>query len=127
MTLPVLVVPFLYMSHDVVSPGHRQAFTELMKYGGLSSVPLGLAVLASFWKADKPRGEGWYLRSILLSSIALFALGGVIGFMISGMDIVIPAHYHGSTVAVTIAFMGLCYYLLPRLGFGEIPRRLAFW
>jgi hypothetical protein len=23
--------------------------------------------------------------------------------------------------------MGLCYYLLPRLGFGDIPPRLAFW
>ena len=23
--------------------------------------------------------------------------------------------------------MGLCYFLLPRLGFGEIPPRLAFW
>jgi heme/copper-type cytochrome/quinol oxidase subunit 1 len=23
--------------------------------------------------------------------------------------------------------MGLCYYLLPRLGFGELPPRLTFW
>ena len=37
--------------------------------------------------------------------------------MIAGLDIVIPAHYHGATVGVTIAFMGLIYYLLPRLGF----------
>jgi heme/copper-type cytochrome/quinol oxidase subunit 1 len=43
------------------------------------------------------------------------------------LDIVIPAHYHGSTVGVTIAFMGLCYYLLPRLGFGALPPRLAWW
>jgi hypothetical protein len=127
MTLPVTIVPFLYMAHDVVSPGHRLAFTDLMKYGGLSSVPLGLAVVASLWKSDKPVGEGRYLRSVLISSIALFTVGGVIGFMISGLDIVIPAHYHGSTVAVTIAFMGLCYFLLPRLGYGELPHRLAFW
>lgn len=127
MTLPVITVPFLYFAHDVVSPGHRLAFTELMKWGGLSSLPLGLAIVASLWKADKPQGEGRYLRSTLLSSIGLFAVGGVIGFMISGLDIVIPAHYHGSTVAVTIAFMGLCYYLLPRLGFGELPPRLTFW
>lgn len=127
MALPVIMVPFLYLAHDVVSPGHRLAFTELMKYGGLSTLPLGLAIVVSFWKADKPQGEGRYLRSSLLSSIALFAVGGVIGFMISGLDIVIPAHYHGSTVAVTIAFMGLCYFLLPRLGFGELAPRLAFW
>jgi heme/copper-type cytochrome/quinol oxidase subunit 1 len=127
MALPVLMVPLIYLAHDVVSPGHRLAFTDLMKYGGLSSLPLGLAVVASLWKADKPQGEGRYLRSSLLSSITLFAVGGMIGFMISGLDIVIPAHYHGSTVAVTIAFMGLCYFLLPRLGFGEIPPRMAFW
>ena len=127
MTLPVITVPFLYLAHDVISPGHRLAFTELMKYGGLSSLPLGLAVAASFWKADKPQGEGRYLRSALASSMVLFLSGGVLGFMIAGLDIVIPAHYHGSTVGVTIAFMGLCYYLLPRLGFGELAPRLTIW
>jgi len=127
MALPVITVPFLYFAHDIVSPGHRLAFTELMKYGGLSSLPLGLAIVTSLWKAEKPQGEGRYLRSALLSSVVLFAVGGVIGFLISGLDIVIPAHYHGSTVGVTIAFMGLCYYLLPRLGFGEPPPRLAYW
>jgi heme/copper-type cytochrome/quinol oxidase subunit 1 len=98
-----------------------------MKYGGLSCLPLGLAVVASAWRAENPRGEARYLRSALLSSMALFATGGVLGFLIAGLDIVIPAHYHGSTVGVTIAFMGVCYYLLPRLGFGAIPPRLAFW
>ena len=127
MAMPVITVPFLYLAHDVVSSGHRLAFTELMKYGGLSCLPMGLAVVASLWKADRPQGEGKYLRAALLSSIVLFLTGGVLGFMIAGLDIVIPAHYHGSTVGVTIAFMGLCYYLLPRLGFGEVPPRLAFW
>ena len=125
--LPIIVVPFLYLAHDVISPGHRLAFMELMKYGGLSCLPLGLAVVASFLNAGKPEGEARYLRSALWSSLALFATGGVLGFMISGLDIVIPAHYHGSTVGVTIAFMGLTYYLLPRLGFGALPARMAFW
>ena len=125
--LPIITVPFLYAAHEVESPGHRLAFTELMKYGGLSCLPLGLAVMATLWKAGRPEGEGRYLRAALWSSIALFAVGGVLGFLISGLDIVIPAHYHGSTVGVTIAYMGICYYLLPRLGFGVIPQRLAFW
>ncbi len=125
--LPIITVPFLYLAHDVVSAGHRLAFTELMKYGGLSCLPLGLAVLSSLWRATSATGEGIYLRAALISSVALFAVGGVLGFMIAGLDIVIPAHYHGATVGVTVAFMGLCYYLLPRLGFGPIPARMAFW
>lgn len=131
MALPVITVPFLYLAHDVVSPGHRLAFTELMKYGGLSCLPLGLAVLVSLIKAGKPTQtsgpEGSYLRAALIASLVLFTAGGVLGFLITGLDIVIPAHYHGSTVGVTIAFMGLSYYLLPRLGFGELPPRMARW
>ena len=127
LALPVITVPFFYLAHDIVSPGHRLAFTELMKFGGLSCLPVGLAVLASFWHAARPVGEARYLRSALLSSLVLFATGGALGFMISGLDIIIPAHYHGSTVGVTIAYMGACFYLMPRLGFGPIPPRLAFW
>jgi hypothetical protein len=131
LALPVITVPFLYIAHDIVSPGHRLAFTELMKYGGLSSLPLGLAVLVSVIRAGRPAleagAEAGYLRSALLASLTLFAVGGILGFLISGLDIVIPAHYHGSTVGVTIAFMGLCYYLLPRLGFGPLPPRMTWW
>jgi cytochrome c oxidase subunit 1 len=125
--LPVITVPFLYVAHEIVSPGHRLAFTELMKYGGLSCLPLGLAVLTSLLRAGSPSGEQRHLRSSLESSLVLFAVGGILGFLISGLDIVIPAHYHGSTVGVTLAFMGLANYLLPRLGFGPVPKRMAFW
>jgi len=127
LALPVITVPFFYLAHDVTSTGHRLAFTELMKYGGLSCLPLGLAVTASLWRAESPSGEGRYLRAALMSSLGLFMVGGALGFMIAGLDIVIPAHYHGATVGVTIAFMGFTYYLLPRLGFGAPPQRLAFW
>ncbi len=125
--LPIITVPFLYLAHDIVTVGHRLAFTELMKYGGLSCLPLGLAVLTGLWRAQPIAGEGLYLRSTLNSSVVLFTAGGVLGFLIAGLDIVIPAHYHGTTVGVTVAFMGLCYFLLPRLGFGAIPERMAFW
>lgn len=131
LALPVITVPFLYVAHDIDSPGHRLAFTELMKYGGLSCLPVGLAVLVTLIKASRGGQTGGpeagYLRSALLASLTLFAVGGVLGFLISGLDIVVPAHYHGSTVGVTIAFMGLSYYLLPRLGFGAPPPRLAWW
>lgn len=127
LALPVITVPFLFIAHDIVSPGHRLAFTELMKYGGLSCLPLGAAVLASLFSPWPAQGEGRYLRGALINSMVLFSAGGVLGFMVSGLDIVIPAHYHGSTVGVTIALMGLSYYLFPRLGYGPLPSRMTFW
>jgi heme/copper-type cytochrome/quinol oxidase subunit 1 len=44
---------------------------------------------------------------------------------ISGNNVRIPAHYHGSIVGVTLALMGLVYYLLPRLGYAAPRGRLA--
>jgi cytochrome c oxidase subunit 1 len=43
--------------------------------------------------------------------------------MIRGVNVVIPAHYHGSIVGITLAFMGLAYVLLPRLGFAAADRQ----
>jgi heme/copper-type cytochrome/quinol oxidase subunit 1 len=47
--------------------------------------------------------------------------------MIRGVNLVVPAHYHGSIVGVTLAFMGLAYVLLPRLGFRGADGRMARW
>jgi cytochrome c oxidase subunit 1 len=66
-------------------------------------------------------------KSAFVASFSLFAVGGVLAYMIHGVNVVIPAHYHGSTVGVTLAFMGLAYVLLPRLGFGEVEGRMALW
>ena len=57
--------------------------------------------------------------------MVLFGIGGMIGFMIQGSNVTIPAHYHGSIVGVTLAFMGLTYALLPRLGYATPNQRLA--
>jgi heme/copper-type cytochrome/quinol oxidase subunit 1 len=65
------------------------------------------------------------LRAALISSVLLFAAGGVIGIFISGNNVRIPAHYHGSIVGVTLALMGLVYHLLPQLGYRPARGRLA--
>lgn len=125
---PTLVTPFIYLGYEVASPDHGVAFYLLMKYGGgLAAVPLGLAVL---WAVLKTRGQISVfnpLRGALVFSILLFGVGGVIGFLITGGDARVPAHYHGSIVAVTLAYMGLSYHLLPRLGFREPVGRMASW
>jgi heme/copper-type cytochrome/quinol oxidase subunit 1 len=59
--------------------------------------------------------------------LLLFSAGGLIGFLIKGSDVRIPAHYHGSIVGITLALMGLTYALLPRLGYTRPLPRLATW
>jgi len=122
---PVAGAPLIYLAYDVVSPEHRLTFTTLMKYGGLTSLPLGLVVGWSLLTAGRAPVPERPVRAALLTSIALFAAGGVIGFLIQGVNVVIPAHYHGSIVGVTLAFMGLTYYLLPRFGYRKPTSRLA--
>jgi len=123
--VPVAGTPLIYLAYDVVSPEHRVAFTTLMKYGGLASLPLGLVVGWSLLTAGKAPVTERPVRAALIASITLFAMGGVIGFLIHGVNVVIPAHYHGSIVGVTLAFMGLTYYLLPRFGYRKPTSRLA--
>jgi heme/copper-type cytochrome/quinol oxidase subunit 1 len=62
-----------------------------------------------------------------MSSMLLFAAGGVIGMLIGGNNVKIPAHYHGCIVGVTLALMGVVYHLLPRLGYRAPSGRLAVW
>ena len=116
--LPIVYALYIYISHEVFSPEHITAFTDLMKYGGLASLPLGLLVAWVYIRSGlSSSDETKAVKAALLSSFILFAAGGVIGFLIHGVNVVIPAHYHGSIVGVTLAFMGVAYYLLPTLGY----------
>jgi hypothetical protein len=128
---PTLVTPLIYAVYEVGSAGHQLAFTWLMQYGnGVAALPLGIIVIlgvlegkrsAELSSADRVQ------RSALVYSLLLFGAGGVIGFLIVGSNVTVPAHYHGSIVAVTIAFMGVIYHLIPRLGFGEISGKWVEW
>ena len=87
----------------------------------LQLVNAGLGRLVTLSASERP------LRAALICSLSLFAGGGVMGFMIRGSNTVIPAHYHGSIVGVTLAYMGVVYLLLPRLGHPLTMPRTAFW
>lgn len=114
----VFMAPLIYYAYPVMSAEHIQLFTWLMVYGGsLAPVPLGLAVLYGLLLSASATGTQRPLRAALWTSMILFGIGGGIGFMIQGSNVTIPAHYHGSIVGVTLAFMGLTYALLPRLGY----------
>ncbi len=124
---PVLLSLWPYLMFDVGSPQQRTFFIWLMSAaGGVAAGPIGLALIVGWWQspaaADRTtRG----LRATVLFSIALFGLGGLLGFMIEASNTIIPAHYHGSITAVTLAFMGLALYLLPVFGFGQPGPKLV--
>ncbi len=126
--LCVFVTPYAYLAYPIASVEHRNLLTWAMRFGGgLAILPMSLAVLVAL----RPKsGLGLPaqlkpLRAALISSVLLFAVGGMIGVFISGSNVKIPAHYHGSIVGVTLALMGLVYHLLPRLGYAAPTGKLA--
>lgn len=124
--IAVFFTPIIYYSYAVTSVEHIKLFTWLMQYGGsLAALPLSLALLHGLWRAERARGDAQPLRAALIASMVLFGAGGVIGFLITGTNVTIPAHYHGSIVGVTLAFMGLTYYLLPHFGYRRPDMKLA--
>lgn len=122
----VFATPVIYLAYEVVSVEHYRMQTWLMRIGGgLAIVPFGFAVLWATMRAPRATHVTAPLKACLVWSLLLFGSGGLIGLAISGSNVKIPAHYHGSIVGVTLAFMGLVYYLLPRMGFGRPQGRLA--
>ncbi|MDP2795772.1 MAG: cbb3-type cytochrome c oxidase subunit I [Sulfurisoma sp.] len=123
--LPLLVVPLIYLTVPPGSLPHMELFAKLMEWGHPYMGPLILVGFLSLWTLRK--ADAHAAKSAFIASFFLFAVGGVLAYMIKGVNVVIPAHYHGSTVGVTLAFMGLAYVLLPQLGFGEVKGRMARW
>jgi cytochrome c oxidase subunit I len=125
-----LASPLAYALYDVTSGEFRQFFThKMIAIGGIAPALLGLYmlyILKKSWAERKGRERA--LWSSLLMSVVLFLYGGFLGLLIQGQNVVIPAHYHGSIVGVTLAFMGAAYLLLPHMGAKPVAgTRLAYW
>jgi hypothetical protein len=120
----VFATPVVYLAWDIVSMEHYRYLTWIMRFGGgLAILPFALAVGIGLATLRGMPEEGRPLRAALVASMALFGAGGVIGFLIEGSNVKIPAHYHGCIVGVTLALMGLAYHLLPLFGFAAVPPR----
>jgi hypothetical protein len=124
----VFLTPVVYLGQDVGSVQHHNFLTWIMRIGGgLAIAPFALAVGVGLARCPSLGPGGQPLRRSLVASLIVFGVGGVIGFMIHGSNVKIPAHYHGCIVGVTLAFMGLTYHLLPQFGFAQPVGRLAAW
>jgi len=124
--LPSVAAPLLYL-FPLDSREHILGFTSLMRWGGLAALPLGLLAFVALLCRGTSLPDGRCLRGAALCSRGLYAAGGLAGSMIRGSNTMIPAHYHGAIVAVTLGLMGLVYFVLPRLGRRITMPRAAHW
>ncbi len=125
-----ILILFGHISYDIIDGAFKKFYTNHMKYlGGIAPVlclvGMGVEFLSSRGlttesskKIDsvvKPRDDtviinNRVIKTILLCSITLFLLGGLIAMNITGINVVIPSHYHGSIVGISIACMGYSYF-----------------
>jgi hypothetical protein len=119
--IPHLLSPLLTVA-GTTSSLYRLGFTRLMQFAIFPVVTVVLGIcLHRVWAAWK---SGALRRSDLsdarflgfAASAALTVTGFLIGAAIRSSTTMIPAHYHASIGAVTVAFMAVTYLLLKPVG-----------
>ncbi len=119
---------FGLFQYEINSQEFIEFYTNNMIYfGGIAISLISILLAIGFAKNYKNLYNlQTPIASCLFSSFILFCYGGFLGYMIVGSNTVIPAHYHGSIIGISIAAMGIVYLILPKLGFGQIKyRKLA--
>ncbi|MDP4709320.1 MAG: cbb3-type cytochrome c oxidase subunit I [Rickettsiaceae bacterium] len=87
----------------------KEFYTLHMIYTGGLVPTLFIATLLLEIIQKRALGIPKFVSVSFIASILLFLSGGAIGAVISGVNVTIPAHYHGSIVGISVAFMGLSY------------------
>jgi cytochrome c oxidase subunit I len=122
---PVLAAPLIVLSWPADGAAFRHAFTTLMAWG---SWPAAALLAALLLRRLLRAGRGALAAHLPLAlSALLFLLGCGFGAAIRGESTMVPAHYHGTVGAVTLAYMTLGYALLPAFGLARPAGRLARW
>lgn len=120
----IIPSPVIYFLYDTSTQAYKESFTWLMQWGiGPSTAVFMLGAAWTIAAGRRPWADPAF--SSLVLSISIFLMGGLVGAIIGGVNTIIPAHYHCVIGAVTIAFMGLFYEILPAFGKTVWSRRLA--
>ncbi|WP_065432946.1 cbb3-type cytochrome c oxidase subunit I [Ehrlichia ruminantium] len=119
-TLSTIFTPLVYISHSADSQFIIDFFTWHMRIAG-GFIPIYLFIFALFNLKTLLKPE----YHSLICAILLFNYGGILGILSIQGNVTIPAHYHGSIVGMTIAFMGLIYWIIPKIGFHKINTTIA--
>lgn len=122
--VPLFVVPIL-LFFPVYSAEYREGFTVLMQWGIAPPMLVLLIQVFKKMKASSATLERPLLHDHCFLAFSLSAwllvLGFIFGAFIRGPDLRIPAHYHATIGAVTIAFMGIATSMLFE------PTRIRKW
>lgn len=113
---PLLAVPAIHAVNPHGGAALRHAYTLLMATASWPApLLLALRLLQLGWRA---RRTAWAAPGApaLLLSVLLFVLGCTLGALIRADSTMVPAHYHGTVGAVTLAYMALGVQLLPAFG-----------
>ncbi|MCV3769602.1 MAG: cbb3-type cytochrome c oxidase subunit I, partial [Wolbachia pipientis] len=103
--------PFIYFIYSVESTELMCFFTWYMRTAGAILSCFLIKLVYYNIKNLLSNKNNHYL----LHSFILFTYGGILGFFTIKENVTIPAHYHGSVIGITIAFMNFIYWLLPKL------------
>ncbi|WFW29779.1 MAG: cbb3-type cytochrome c oxidase subunit I [Wolbachia endosymbiont of Menacanthus eurysternus] len=102
--------PLIYLIYPIDSIKLMEFFVWHMKIAGAIFICI-LIILVCFNIKTILSKENYLLHSFIL-----FTYGCILGTLTIEGNIIIPAHYHGCIVGITIAFMNFIYWLLPKLG-----------
>lgn len=109
--LPILLTPLLLFS-SITSNEYREGFSLLMRWGIAPPILLYLALIIFRTRRLRPRPQFDAFSLAVVWSIVLILLGFIFGSLIRGSDMRVPAHYHATIGAVTIAFMAFSFQRL---------------
>lgn len=120
--LPVLAAPMVHLAYAPESSEFRNAFTEIMRWAIWPGVALLAADILFGLMQRVQDGVRWTAATwALVFSIVLLVIGLAIGLSIRENNAVVPAHYHATTGAITMAYLGMALALLSRLGYTASP------
>ncbi len=118
--------PVFYAAFDAFSEAQHEAF-RLLQFGvALPSLLVAVPLLAAARRVGPPARWPWRDPAFftLAMSLSLFALGGLMGLLISGSDTRTPAHYHAVITAVSVSGAGmLLTFGIDELGLAPVSAR----
>lgn len=119
----------IYTIYPVDSPEFYHLFTQHMRYvGGIApSFAAIVTLILLFRRPSNNSRPAWHqpIRYSLYMSVFLFLYGGLLALNISGHNVVIPAHYHGSIVGTSIGLIAFCFGVMHALKIGIVQGKLA--